>query len=70
MSVTGTDRQNDLTDVDTGNGAVGLTPSTTHTGLEPIRSGTRQHLVDTDDMEGVSTMDMSVIWSAFVVRGR
>lgn len=44
------DAQNDLTNVDTGDGAVGLAESTTHTGLESIGSGARQHLVDTDDM--------------------
>ena len=44
------DAQNDLTNVDTGDGAVGLAESTTHTGLESIGSGARQHLVDTDDV--------------------
>jgi len=55
VGVTGTDRQEDLTDVDTSDGPVGFTPSTTHTSLKPIRSGTGQHLVDTDDVEGVGT---------------
>lgn len=66
MTVTGTDRQNDLTDVDTGNGTIGLTPSTTHTSLEPIRSGARQHLVDTDNMEGMGTINTLAIWPTFV----
>jgi len=44
------DAQNDLTNVDTGDGAVGLAESTTHTSLESIGSGARQHLVDTDDV--------------------
>lgn len=66
MAVTGTDRQNDLTDVDTGNGTIGLTPSTTHTSLEPIRSGARQHLVDADNMEGVGTINVLAIWPTFV----
>ena len=44
------DAQNDLTNVDTGDGAVGFAESTTHTGLESIGSGARQHLVDTDDV--------------------
>ena len=44
------DAQNDLTNVHTGDGAVGLAESTTHTGLESIGSGARQHLVDTDDV--------------------
>lgn len=51
--VTGTERHDDLTDVDTGNGTVGLTPSTTHTSLKSIGTSARQHLVDTDDVEGV-----------------
>jgi hypothetical protein len=55
VRITGTDRQEDLTDVDASNGSVGLTPGTTHTSLKPIRSGTRQHLVDTDDVERVGT---------------
>jgi hypothetical protein len=55
VGVTGADRQEDLADVDTSDGTVGLTPGTTHTGLESIRTGTRQHLVDTDDVEGVGT---------------
>ena len=41
--------------VDTGDTAVRLTPSTTHTLLQPIRTGTRQHLVDTDNVERVDT---------------
>ena len=44
------DAQNDLTNVDTGDGAVRLAESTTHTGLESIGSGARQHLVDTDNV--------------------
>jgi hypothetical protein len=55
VRITGTDRQEDLTDVDASNGSVGLTPSTTHTSLKPIRPGTGQHLVDTDDVERVGT---------------
>jgi len=53
VRITGTDRQEDLTNVDASDGSVGLTPSTTHTSLKPIRSGTRQHLVDADDVERV-----------------
>jgi len=41
--------------VDTGNSSVGLTPSTTHSSLQSIGTGARQHLVDTDDMVWVST---------------
>jgi len=50
-----TDREDDLADVDTGDSAVGLTPSTTHTGLQPISTSTTQHLVDTDNVEWVHT---------------
>jgi len=50
-----TDREDDLTNVHTGNGTVRLAPGTTHTSLQPISTGAGQHLVDTDDMEGVHT---------------
>lgn len=53
--VTSADAQDDLTNVDTGNSAVGLTPGTTHTSLKSIGTGTRQHLVDTDDVVRVGT---------------
>lgn len=52
--VTGADGENDLSDVDTGDGTVWLSPSTTHTSLKTIGTGTRQHLVDTDDVVWVS----------------
>ncbi len=52
--VTSADAHDDLTDVDTGNGSVGLAPGTTHTSLQSIGTGARQHLVDTDDVVGVS----------------
>lgn len=55
VGVTGADGQNDLANVHTGNGTLGLTEGTTHTGLETIGSGARKHLVDTDDVEGVHT---------------
>lgn len=48
--VTSADTQDDLADVDTGDSAVGLTPSTTHTGLQSIGTSARQHLVDADDV--------------------
>jgi hypothetical protein len=53
VGVTGADREQDLADVHTGDGAVGLTEGTAHTGLETIGSSAGQHLVDTDDVEGV-----------------
>lgn len=52
--VTSADAHDDLTNVDTGDSAVGLAPCTTHTGLQSIGTSARQHLVDTDDVEGVS----------------
>lgn len=55
VGVTGADGQDDLADVHTGDEAVGLTEGTTHTGLETIGTSARQHLVDTDDVEGVHT---------------
>lgn len=51
--VTSTDAHDDLTNVDTGDSAVGLTPGTTHTSLQSIGTSARQHLVDTDDVERV-----------------
>jgi hypothetical protein len=53
VGVTGADGQDDLADVDTGDLTLGLSESTTHTGLETIGTSARQHLVDTDDVEGV-----------------
>merc|ERR1719426_643369 len=54
LILTGADRQEDLADVHTGDGAVGLAEGTTHTGLETICTSARQHLVDTHDVERVS----------------
>ena len=53
--VASTARKDDLADVDTGDKAVGLAEGTTHTSLKSIGTGARQHLVDTDDVEGVDT---------------
>lgn len=39
--------------VDSSDTTVRLSPSTSHTLLKPIGSGTGQHLVDSDDVEGV-----------------
>ena len=52
--ITSPHREQDLANVDTGHGAIGLTPRPTHTGLQSIGAGTGQHLVDTDNMVGVS----------------
>jgi len=46
--------EDNLTDVDTGDSPVGFPPSTTHTGLKPISTGTTQHLVDPNNVEGVN----------------
>jgi hypothetical protein len=54
VGITSSDTQDDLTNVDTGNSSVGLSPSTTHSGLQSIGAGTRQHLVDSDDVVWVS----------------
>jgi hypothetical protein len=50
-----TDGDQDLTNVDTGADTVGLTESTTHTGLQSISTGARKHLVDAENVEGVNT---------------
>jgi len=54
VRVTGADAHENLANVDTGDSTVGLAKGTTHTGLQSIGTGARQHLVDTDDVEGVS----------------
>jgi hypothetical protein len=51
--VTSAEAHDDLANVDTGNSAVGLAKGTTHTSLQSIGTGARQHLVDTDNVEGV-----------------
>jgi len=54
VSIPGADREDDLANVDTGNSAVRLAKGTTHSSLQPIGTGARQHLVDTDDVVWVS----------------
>jgi len=51
--VLASDREQDLSNVHTGDSAIRLAPCTTHTGLQPIGASTAQHLVDTDDVVGV-----------------
>lgn len=46
--------QQDLANVHTCNRSIGLAPSATHSSLQSIGTGTGQHLVDADDMVGVS----------------
>ena len=48
--VTSPHREQNLADIHTGNGSVGLAPRTTHSGLQSIGTRTRQHLVDTDNV--------------------
>jgi len=50
-----THRHQRLTDANAGDETLRLTVRTTHTGLETIRTGTRQHLVDTGYVEGVAS---------------
>jgi len=52
--VTSSHGEENLANVHTGNGPVGLAPSSTHSSLQSIGSGTRQHFVDADDVVGVS----------------
>ena len=52
--VTSSHREEDLADVDTGDSAVGLAESATHSGLQSIGTSARQHLVDADDVVWVS----------------
>lgn len=54
VGITGANTDEDLTDVYSGDDTVGLSEGTTHTSLEPISSSARQHLVDSDDVVGVS----------------
>ena len=54
--ITSPNGKNDLPDIDTGDRSVGLSPSSAHASLKPVRTGTGQHLVDTGDMVGVSTI--------------
>jgi hypothetical protein len=48
--ITSSDRQDDLTNVDTGNLSVGLSEGSTHTSLQSIGTSATQHLVDADDV--------------------
>jgi hypothetical protein len=48
------DGEQGLVNVDTGGETLGLAPSTTHTGLETVSASAGKHLVDTEDVEGVS----------------
>jgi len=54
MLVLATDANDRLSDVDTSDQALRLAESSSHSGLEPIGSGARQHFVDADDVERVN----------------
>ncbi|RUP48983.1 hypothetical protein BC936DRAFT_143523 [Jimgerdemannia flammicorona] len=53
VGVLGMDRENDLSNVDMCNSTLGLAKSPMHTSLQPISASTGQHLIDTDDVEGM-----------------
>jgi hypothetical protein len=55
MCVSSSDGKENLANVDTGDRSVGLAPGTSHSSLQSIGTGARQHLVDTDDVEWVSS---------------
>lgn len=55
VALSGSDGQEDLADVNTSDSVVWLTVGTTHTSLQPIGTSAGQHLVDTDDVEGVNS---------------
>lgn len=55
VGVLGSDGQENLTNIDSGSQTVRLTPSTSHTLLQSISTGTRQHFVDSQDVEWVDS---------------
>jgi len=55
VGILAADGEENLANVNTGHGSLGLTPGTTHTGLQPISTGAGKHFVDADDVEGVDT---------------
>ena len=59
------DGDEDLSNLDPGGGAVGLAEGASHSGLEPVSSGTGQHFVDAENVEGVdSDSDVEPILAA------
>jgi len=64
VGILGAERQDDLANVDAGDGAVRLAPGATHTGLQTICTGARQHLVDADDVVRVAAdTEMETVFS-------
>jgi len=54
VRILATNADHGLSDVDTGDQTLGFAESSSHSSLEPISSGARQHFVDADDVEGVN----------------
>jgi hypothetical protein len=53
--VTSAEGEDNLANVDTGDEAVGLAERAAHSGLQPIGTSARQHLVDAHDVVWVRT---------------
>merc|ERR1719411_925288 len=53
MFVVGADGHQGLSNPDASGGTLGFTEGASHSGLKPIGSGTRQHFVDAENVEGV-----------------
>ena len=53
--VTRSNGEKDLANIHASDGAVGFAPRSTHPRLQPVGAGAGQHLVDADDMVGVSS---------------
>ena len=65
MLVLAPQRHQGLSDVHSGDRSLGLSEGTSHTGLEPVSASTRQHLVDSEHVEGVLPhSDMEGVLSA------
>jgi len=55
VSIPSSDTEQNLANVHAGNKTVGLAKGATHSGLEPIGTSARQHLVDADDVVRVDS---------------
>ena len=55
MCVLTSNRHQGLSDVDTSDGSLWFTVRTSHSGLQTICTRTRQHFVDTHNVEGMHT---------------
>lgn len=55
MPVIGPDGHQRLSNVDASHSTLGLAESTSHSGLETISAGARQHFVDAQNMVGMDT---------------